>query len=371
MRYKNVCLESLGYVLPSEIVTSDELETRLSPLYERLRLPEGRLEMMTGIRERRFWPSGTMPSDVSQRSGELAIQAAGFDAAGIGALVHGSVCRDHLEPATACRVHWLMGLPAHCVVYDVSNACLGMINGVLQLANMIELGQVDAGLVVGTEDARPLVENTIATLNSDESLTRQSVKSAIASLTIGSASCAMLLVHRRLSRFGNRLVGAATRSETDHHRLCQSLTDQAGAAMKPLMSTDSQGLMQQGIATGMATFADFFHQIGWKPGTLDRTICHQVGTAHRQQMLESLELDIDADFSTFPWLGNTGSVALPITLAKAAESGFLVRGNQLALLGIGSGINCIMLGIDWQDAAISGQTWDSKKTTALPQALIS
>ena len=57
MKYQNVCLEAVGYTLPDEIVTSDELERRLEPLYTRLRLPEGRLELMTGIRERRFWPA--------------------------------------------------------------------------------------------------------------------------------------------------------------------------------------------------------------------------------------------------------------------------------------------------------------------------
>ncbi len=54
MRYQHVCIESLGYTLPDEIVTSDEIEARLSPLYERLRLPQGRLELITGIRERRI-----------------------------------------------------------------------------------------------------------------------------------------------------------------------------------------------------------------------------------------------------------------------------------------------------------------------------
>ena len=54
---------------------------------------------------------------------------------------------------SACR--------AECMVYDVSNACLGLMNGIVQVANMIELGQIRAGLVVGTENGRPLVENTI------------------------------------------------------------------------------------------------------------------------------------------------------------------------------------------------------------------
>ena len=87
MLYRNVCLESFGYTLPAEVVTSAEIEARLEPLYRRLRLPEGRLELMSGIRERRFWPAGTLPSQISVRSAERAIAAAGIDRRHIGALI--------------------------------------------------------------------------------------------------------------------------------------------------------------------------------------------------------------------------------------------------------------------------------------------
>ena len=65
MRYRRVYLESFGYKLPEEVVTTDELERRLAPAYERLRLPEGRLELMTGIRERRFYPRVARPGEIS------------------------------------------------------------------------------------------------------------------------------------------------------------------------------------------------------------------------------------------------------------------------------------------------------------------
>ena len=157
MHYQHVCLESLGYTLPDEIVTSDEIEQRLEPLYRRLRLPEGRLELMSGIRERRLWPRGMRPSEQSIESGRKAIEAAGIDPREIGCLIHGSVCRDQLEPATACRVHDALGLPEECLVYDVSNACLGLLNGILAGRQPDRAGQIRAGLVVGTEDSRALL----------------------------------------------------------------------------------------------------------------------------------------------------------------------------------------------------------------------
>ena len=307
MRYQNVCLEAVSYCLPEETISSEELERRLEPLYRRLRLPEGRLELMSGIRERRFWQPGVLPSDKSIASGELAIAAAGVDRGEIGVLIHGSVCRDYLEPATACRVHHGLGLSRRCVLYDVSNACLGLMNGVLQAANMIELGQVRAALVLGTESSRALVETTIDALNQDASLTRSSIKSAIASLTIGSASSAVLLTHRQQSRTGNRLLSAAVRANTDFHQLCQSGRDEAvGSGMQPLMETDSEQLMREGIATGVETFREFLAAANWQPADIDRTFCHQVGADASEADARVVGIAAGTRFCDVPLAGQHG-----------------------------------------------------------------
>lgn len=357
MRFSNVCLESIGYALPSEVLSSEEIERRLNPLYSRLRLPEGRLELMSGIRERRIWPRRMPPSEQSIVSGERALAAAGLERSQIGALIHGSVCRDQLEPASACRVHHHLGLPADCQVFDLSNACLGLLNGVLQIATMIELGQIRAGLVVGTENGCALLHDTIDWLNRDESLTRETVKPAFASLTIGSASAAILLTHRSLSRTQNRLQAAGVRAHTGGHQLCEGGHGQGG---QTLMQTDSERLLKAGLDAGVATFASFLGETGWTHDDIHKSICHQVGGTHRKLMLESLGLHPERDFCTFPWLGNTGSVALPITLAIAAERGFVTPGDHVALLGIGSGVNCLMLAAQWRKTLIGGETVESR-----------
>jgi 3-oxoacyl-[acyl-carrier-protein] synthase-3 len=345
MHYRRVCLESFGYTLPDEVVTTAELERRLAPLYQRLRLPEGRLELMTGIRARRFFPAGTRPSTVSIESARRAIDASGIDRQHFGALVHGSVCRDYLEPATACRVHHGLDLPGEAFNYDVSNACLGVLTGMIQVANMIELGQIRAGLVVGTECGRELVENTIARLNCDSTATRDSIKDSIASLTIGSASVAVVLCDAELSQTGNRLQGAIVHCDTSHHDLCRS------RGLETVMDTDSEALLREGVATGARTFERFLAVSGWELGDIDRTFCHQVGVAHRKLMFESLGLDPSIDFATFETLGNTGAAALPITMALGIEQGRLRGGDRVALLGIGSGINCQMLAVQWRKQA--------------------
>lgn len=355
MRYQNVCLEAFGYTLPPHVVSSADIEAKLAPLYERLRLPRGRLELMSGIRERRLWDRGTLPSENSIRSGAQCLAAAEVDPSQIGTLVHASVCRDFLEPATASLVHHRLGLPGACQIFDLSNACLGVLNGMLQVANMIELGQIRAGLVVSSEGSRELLETTIDYLNRDTSLTRQTVKPAMASLTIGSASVAVLLCDRELSRYGTRLLGGVAAADTTHVALCQSGRDEAASQqMAPLMHTDAESLLTAGVALAQTTFEQFLGELNWSPEDLHKTVGHQVGQAHRRLLCDMLGIESQRDFTSYEILGNTGSAALPVTTALATQADHFDRGDRVGLFGIGSGINCVMLGVDWQGAAVEG-----------------
>jgi 3-oxoacyl-[acyl-carrier-protein] synthase III len=360
MLFNNVSLLSVGYVLPPQVVTSEDIESQLEQVYHRLKLPQGRLEGMSGIRERRLWNRGTRISDMSALSCRRALEASQVDASQVRCLIHASVCREYLEPATACRVHHLVGLPENAWVYDVSNACLGVMNGAVQIAQLIESGVIRAGLVVGTEDCRGLLEATLQQLNSDPSLTRQSIKPAFASLTIGSGSCAWLLGDRRYfdshsPARGAPLRGAVAIARTQHHQLCQSDTDQAGSGMLPTMNTDSELLLEAGVATGASAFESLLNELNWQRGEVSSTVCHQVGSAHRRRMLEAIGMPIEADFCTFDRLGNTGSVALPTALGIGLANSFFPPQSKAALLGIGSGLNSVMMGIEFGEIAVSCQ----------------
>ena len=344
MRLSDVRIAAFGHALPEEVVTSEELELRLAPVYDRLRLRTGRLELMTGIAKRRFWAPGTRPSDASVLAGRHALEKSGVDPACVGALVHASVCRNFLEPATASVVHRELGLPDACSVFDLSNACLGVANAMVMVGNMIDAGQIEAGLVVAGEDGRGLVEETIRAANEDPDLDRERFKDAFASLTIGSGGAAVVL-ERANGREDRRLHGGAVLSATQHNVLCQG--DRADEGTGPLMNTDSEALLHAGNELAGRTFERFLSELEWTRDDLDRVITHQVGSAHRRLLLETLGLPDDRDWPTVTELGNVGSVSLPASFSLAEEAGFVERGHRVGLLGIGSGLNCMMLGLTW------------------------
>lgn len=345
MRFRHACIESIASVEPDDVWSSAAIEAKLRPMYERLRLPEGRLELMSGIRERRMWPAGTRPSDASAAAGRKVLGRSQIPAENLQVLMHSAVCRDMLEPATATFVHHKMGLGGHMQVFDVSNACLGFLNGLVLLGAMIDAGQVRAGIVVSGENGRPLVERTIQHLLS-ANLDRNAIKPFFANLTIGSAAVAAVVCHEDELPAGaarHRLVAGAAIADTSHSDLCQG--DSAGDGLA--METDSEQLLVAGVEVARRTWSQFKDESGWGETTPDRFICHQVGSAHRRKLYETLGLDLAKDFSSFETLGNTGSAALPATLTRAVEQGAVRGGDKVALLGIGSGINSLMLAVEW------------------------
>jgi 3-oxoacyl-[acyl-carrier-protein] synthase III len=349
MRYEKVCLESFGYELPADATTSASLEERLAPIYRKFNLSYGRLELITGIRERRFWDDGITPSRASIKAAEKAMSKSGVNKEDIGCLLHTSVSRDFLEPATATVVHDSLGLPSTATVFDISNACLGFINGMVTLANMIELGQIKAGIVVGCESSKHLIDATIYKLLKDPDVTRDKLKLAFATLTLGSGAVAAVLTRSSLSKDGHKLLGGVTRAASQHNDLCRIEADASFVSLEDLpdMHTDFAGLLKNGLKLAPDTWQDVKRELGWEDSDVDRFFTHQVSAVHSKLLFRTLGLDEQKDFSTVEYLGNIGSVSLPLTMAIGIDRGYISKGDKVAMMGIGSGLVCLMLGLEW------------------------
>lgn len=346
MRFSNVHVEAIGYEIAPFVASSDDIEAQLAPLYQKMHMRPGQLEAWTGIRERRFWERKPVLAEHAANAGADALQRAGVSPEQIGMLIFGGVGRDHLEPATSCEVAARLGLPGHTTILDISNACLGVLNGMLLVASAIELGQIEAGLVVSCETSRHIIEQTISELLQENDMER--VRTGLATLTGGSGAVAVLLTRREISKTTHKLEGGALRNESQHHKLCMWTPAMNFGPHNPQrMYTDAVGVLKYGTALGVATYRDFLHELGWQESRPTKVICHQVGSAHQREILQALELSPEQDFTTYETLGNMGTVALPMTAGIAADTNFLQPGDRVGFLGIGSGLNCLMLGLTW------------------------
>ncbi|MFI5391828.1 MAG: 3-oxoacyl-[acyl-carrier-protein] synthase III C-terminal domain-containing protein, partial [Bacteriovoracales bacterium] len=248
-----------------------------------------------------------------------------------------SVCRDFLEPATASLVHQKLGLSPSCTIFDLSNACLGFLNAMDIAANLIECGKIKNALIVSGENSGPLLLQTLKNIKENSNLSRKEVKKLFANFTIGSAAVAFLL--SKFTPDYPKLLGSSSLVDSSASHLCKG----SGDINSLMMETDSEKLMEKGIALAANNWDKTQNIIG----KVDWVITHQVGLAHEKALRENLKIEDIKTFSTYPNLGNTGSCALPLTLLKLAESGQIKKGETLGLLGIGSGLSSLMLGVKW------------------------
>lgn len=341
MRFEHLRLHSYAYQEPTLYLTSDDIENDLSALYERAKLPAGRLELQTGIKRRGYWPKGTRPSTIASQAAEKIL--ANFPREKVDLLLHASVCRDFLEPATAAQVHFNLKLSPHCMISDLSNACLGVLSSIMMAGQMIERGVIKTAMIVSGENSGPLLEETINHLKNDPQMDRKKIKPFIASLTIGSAGVAFLLTHESLAPNAPKILGGSSLTDSGAVELCQG----DGSTHGLMMETDSEALLKAGVKLSKDNWEKCRQVLGWQNSDIQKIIPHQVGTAHRHAMLTELGLPLDRDFQTFEMFGNTGSAALPLTLIKAAEAKFFKPHDKVALLGIGSGLTSTMLGMEW------------------------
>ncbi len=345
MKYSHVFIDAIGYELPPVVVTTQELEARLRPVYEALRLSEGQLEALTGISERRWWEPGYPPSRGAVLAARKALAMSQVRPQDVQVLIYAAVCREEFEPATACRVAAELGIHPE-TIYDISNACLGVLNGIVDIANRIELGQIRAGLVVSCETAREINDAMIETMLQAPNM--DVFTKSLATLTGGSGAVAVLVTdgsfHPEPRR---RVLGGIMQAAPQYYGLCRWGLQGMLTALRQFTSTDSVAVLRYGVELGLRTWNAFLGRLGWAADTVDKVICHQVGASHRDSILKTLGIAEDKEFSTYPFLGNMGTVSLPLTAALAEEREFLRPGDRVGFLGIGSGLNCLMLGVDW------------------------
>ena len=349
-RFKNVCLESYAITVPPHVVTCAEVEDKLAGVYQKLGIPFGTLERLTGISTRHLWDLKERPSTLGTEVARDAIEKSGIDQKDIRALFSCSVTRDFFEPATGCLIHNNLGLGEDSIALDVSNACLGFMDGIYFLGNLIESGAVKAGVVVSAEHTHVILENAFKNILEGKDLPRDQLLKLLPTFTIGSGAVAYVLCHESISKTKHKILGGATRSATNHCDLCVGNVDYHllnGPLLGPVMETESSKLIAAAATLGQRTWADASEALGWSKDDIDHVFCHQVGRQVNEAFYNTMGLDYSKEFVIYPTRGNLVSAALPTAFAIGVEERGVKQGDKIMMTGFGSGLNALFLGVQW------------------------
>ena len=338
MLFQHVAIAGLAHIDAPRRLSSDEINARLKPTLDRLGIKTDVLQDVAGIHARRLWDGAVLASDAATLAGVKALADAGIDPAKLGLLVNTSVSRDYLEPSTASIVSGNLGLSDMCQNFDVANACLAFLNGMDIASRMIERGEIDYALVVDGETADLAYEKTLERMMRDDS-TEEDFRNELATLTLGSGAAAMVLARAELAPGAPRYRGGVTRAATQWNKLCRGNLDG--------MVTDTRTLLIEGVKLAQKTFVAARVALGWVVEEMDEFVIHQVSKVHTAAFVKAMGIDPKKVLTIFGEHGNIGPASVPIVLSKLREMGRLKKGDRVALLGIGSGLNCSMAEVVW------------------------
>ncbi|HVQ33868.1 MAG TPA: 3-oxoacyl-ACP synthase III [Lysobacter sp.] len=338
MLFQHVAIAGLAHVDAPRRLSSDEINVRLKPTLDRLGIKIDVLKDIAGINARRLWDEGMQASDAATLAAVKALADAGIDPDKVGLLVNTSVSRDFLEPSTASIVSGNLGLSEMCQNFDVANACLAFLNGMDIASRMIERGEIDYALIVDGETADLAYERTIDRLLRIEA-TEEEFKNEMATLTLGSGAAAMVLARAELAPGAPRYKGGVTRAATEWNKLCRGNLDR--------MVTDTRMLLVEGLKLAQKTWIAAKQALGWVADEMDEFVIHQVSQVHTAAFVKAFGINPKKVLTIFGEHGNIGPASVPIVLSKLRELGRLKKGSRIALLGIGSGLNCSMAEVVW------------------------
>ena len=338
MLFKNVSIAGLAHIDAPHTLTSKEINERLKPTLDRLGIRTDVLGDIAGIHARRLWDADMLASDAATLAARKALEDAGIGADKIGLLVNTSVSRDYLEPSTASIVSGNLGVGDECMTFDVANACLALINGMDIAARMLERGEIDYALIVDGETANLVYEKTLERM-ALPGVTADDFRNEMAALTLGCGAAAMVMARTELVPDAPRYRGGVTRSATEWNQLCRGNLDR--------MVTDTRMLLIEGIKLAQKTFVAAREALGWAVEELDQFVIHQVSQPHTAAFIKNFGIDPKKVMTIFGEHGNIGPASVPIVLSKLKQLGKLKKGDRIALLGIGSGLNCSMAEVVW------------------------
>ena len=248
MIFEKAEIRGIGYDLPNEKVSTSVIERNLGPMLREYNLPENYVELLTGVKERRYWDEGQDGLlEGSVTAARKVLAATGIKASELGALVYGGVCRHNLEPAMACGVGEQLGMPSSALVYDVSNACLGMLNGMVDVATRVSAGQMQYGLVVACESSREIVELTTQRVLEGRDLSL--LHNSLATFTGGSGAAAVLIGPGNDERGpGHQFKGATWKNEIRHNQLCRwGFQRKPDHSFAQIMETHAPQVLKAGV----------------------------------------------------------------------------------------------------------------------------
>ena len=314
---------ALGTYVPERVVTNKDLEGLMETSDEWIR-------QRTGIQERHWVSPGQGGTDLALEATKRALDAAGWQAGDLDAIVYATLSSDHMFPGDGCFLNARLGIPG-VPALDIRNQCTGFIYGLSIASAWIETGRYRRVLLVGSE-----VHSTgldVSTRGRDVAVIFGD--GAGAALLEATDDPARGVLTTRLHADGRFATDLWTDAPGSIHQPRVNVAQIESGAVYPHM--EGQKVFKHAITKMPDAVRAALAETGLTTRDIKVLIPHQANLRISEMVQRSLELRDDQVFNNIQKYGNTTAASIPLCLAEAVKERGVQRGDLVALAAFGAG----------------------------------
>jgi 3-oxoacyl-[acyl-carrier-protein] synthase-3 len=325
-----VTITGLGGYVPPDVVTNDDLATRLDTSDEWI-------AQRTGIRERRIAAPGVSSSDLGIAAGKAALADAGLAPRSVELVIAATISPDRIMPATAARVAYECGCTS-AGAYDVSAGCSGFVYALSMASCAVAAGLHDHVLVVGAEVISRLLDwedRSTAVLFGDGagavvvSVAQDGGSARILGFDLGGDGSGVEFL--TIPAGGSRLPASHETVDARQHFIAMNGHEVYKFATRIVAQSAAKVLQRCG-----RTVSD-----------IDLFVPHQANLRIIEGAVKKLGIPDDKVYTNLQKYGNTSCASIPLCLTEARAEGRLKEGDLVLLMGFGAGLTWGACLIEW------------------------
>ena len=333
----NSKITGLGYYLPENVVTNDDLSKFMETTDEWI-------QERTGIKERRWIDpkSGDTTSNMGVKASKIAIERAGLNKEDIDFIIFATLSPDMYFPGGGVRVQDMLGIPTIGAL-DIRNQCSGFIYSLSVADQFIKTGMYKNILVIGSENHSGGLE--------------KSTRGRGVTVIFGDGAGAAVV--SRCNEKDKGILSSHLHSEGKHARELMLDGPNTGRWVPEIIAENDpndesyyphmngQFVFKNAVIRFSEVINEGLDANDLKKEDIDMLIPHQANLRIAQFIQKKFQLSDDKVYNNIMSYGNTTAASIIIALTEAWEKGKIKENDLVVLAAFGAGFTWGSVLIRW------------------------
>ncbi|CAG7597345.1 MAG: beta-ketoacyl-ACP synthase III [Candidatus Midichloria sp.] len=308
-----VKIVGIGHSLPSNLVTNDELSTKLDTNDEWI-------ETRTGIKQRMLAPAGVFTSDLATEALENAMFDANLGPTDLDGIILATTTPDLLMPATAVKVQQKIRMNRG-FAFDIQAACTGFLYALNIGYSMIAAKQAKKIAIIGAETMSRIL---------DWSDRRTCV-------LFGDGAGAVILTETNPKDL-SQIMAIDIHSDGNTLDMLKVGGGISIGSLDAKLEMNGQEVYKFAIESMYSSLSNLLEKSNLSVREVDWVVAHQANYRIISSLATKLGIPMEKVAVTVDIHANTSAASIPLALSVYKERGEIRKGNLIALTAVGAGM---------------------------------